>query len=212
MSTTARDALHAFYASHPDVENADGEQLLALPAALLDELDTLLAAAIAERSGLIVIDPATRIRETKSTFPGAGARRCFTTGRNAKGRFANWDATRLIVTPRGHWYRQDDVRDGLHNDTICRGCGHHGHFDYILDYRPCTSPATAEDVQAALSGAARHVQPGDGVSLDTGVLFEPAFGVVRRIYRHVGNAEAADVELALGEVVTAQSLESLTAA
>ena len=112
----------------------------------------------------IVIDPATGIREI-TTRPGGmtSGVRVFTNGRNARGRFADWDAVRVTVTAKGHWYRSGDVNDGLHNDTICRGCGHHGHFDYILDYQPCTRPATAEDVQAALSGPARKVQPGDRV-------------------------------------------------
>lgn len=52
MSTTVRDNLTAFYVAHPDIPNADGEELLALPATLLDELDTLLAAACAEREPL----------------------------------------------------------------------------------------------------------------------------------------------------------------
>lgn len=50
MHTTspARDRLHAFHAAHPDVSNADGEQLLKLPPALLDEHDRLLCAALTE--------------------------------------------------------------------------------------------------------------------------------------------------------------------
>lgn len=50
--------------------------------------------------------------------------RAFTTGRDAKGRFATpsqWLA--LCVTARGHWFRSDDERDDFHNDTLCRGCG-----------------------------------------------------------------------------------------
>lgn len=50
MSTTARDNLTAFYAAHPDIPNADGERLLALPVVLLDELDMLLAEAAQERT------------------------------------------------------------------------------------------------------------------------------------------------------------------
>lgn len=55
MSTIAlgytyhRDALHAFYAAHPDIENASDEQLLAVPENLLDELDELLLNATQER-------------------------------------------------------------------------------------------------------------------------------------------------------------------
>jgi hypothetical protein len=56
------------------------------------------------------------------------------------------------ITPRGHWYRTDDERDGFTNDTLCRGCGHHGHFDYILDYVRCPKPATAQDITCALLG------------------------------------------------------------
>lgn len=48
--TYHRDALHAFYASRPGVENADGEQMLALPDSLLDKLDTLLLAAAQEKA------------------------------------------------------------------------------------------------------------------------------------------------------------------
>lgn len=55
MNTTARDNLTAFFAAHPDVPNADGEELLALPAGLLNKLDTLLAAACAEQ------EPKTRV-------------------------------------------------------------------------------------------------------------------------------------------------------
>lgn len=52
MSTTtaARDRLHAFYDLHPDVEGADGDQLLALPGSLLDELDELLLNAAYEKA------------------------------------------------------------------------------------------------------------------------------------------------------------------
>ncbi len=145
--TAARDTLHAFYAANPDVPNADGEQLLELPEALLDELDTLLGAALAENPGPIVIDPATGIREI--TPGGIATGQHFTTGRNAEGRFASWDAIRLTVTLRGHWYRSDDPMDGFSNDRLCRGCGHHGHFDYILDYRPCATPAGVVDVLKA---------------------------------------------------------------
>jgi len=206
----ARDRLHAFYASHPDVENADGEQLLALPPALLAELDQLLAAAAAERSGALVIDPATGVREIKPTFPGDTRR--FTTGRNAKGQYApNWDAVKVAVTPRGHWYRQDDVRDGLHNDTVCRGCGHHGHFDYILDYEPCTAPATTGDVVAALAGSARHVQRGDRVRLTIHDVPGFVYGTVGRIFRGANVAETAEVKCGTGQTVS-KTLEFLTSA
>lgn len=77
----------------------------------------------------------------------------FTTGRNAKGRFASWDRIVLRITPRGHWYRRDDPRHPFHNDTVCRGCQAYGHFDYILDRAPCTAPAAADDVVTALVGA-----------------------------------------------------------
>jgi hypothetical protein len=79
------------------------------------------------------------------------AGRVFTTGRDAKGRFASsYRHVRLYITPRGHWYRGDDAPDDFHNDILCRGCGHHGHFPYILDYKPCSKPATSADVIAAL--------------------------------------------------------------
>lgn len=154
-TTAARDRLYAFYAAHPDVETADDEQLLALPAALLAELDRLLAAAVAERAGAFVIDPATGIREILPTFPGgmADGVRVFTTGRDAKGRFAvSVFALKATVTTRGHWYRSDDPMDAFSNDRLCRGCGHHGHFDYILDYQSCPKPATATDVEESLLG------------------------------------------------------------
>ncbi len=138
----------------------------------------------------IAIDPATGIREIKPTFPAST--RVFTTGRNDKGRFARWDAVRVTVTKRGHWYRSGDVNDSLHNDTICRGCGHHGHFDYILDYEPCTHPATAEDVQAALSGPARKVQPGDRVRLVVSEYPDPVYGTIRSIYRDAIGTDVAD--------------------
>lgn len=163
-----------------------------------------------ETAAPIVIDPATGIREIKPTFPGIGTGQRFTNGRNAQGRFASWDAVRLIVTPRGHWYRQDDVRDGLHNDTVCRGCGGHGHFDYILDYEQCTRPATAEDVQAALSGLARHVQPGDRVRLAISEYPDPVVGTIRSIYRDAAGADVADIDLDNGQAFL-QNLEFLTA-
>jgi hypothetical protein len=210
--TPARDRLTAFYAAHPDVETADGEQLLALPAALLAELDTLLAVATAERDAPFVIDPAAGVREILPTFPGgmADGVRVFTTGRNARGRFASFDAVRVTVTARGHWYRLGDVPDGLHNDTICRGCGHHGHFNYILDYRLCTAPATAEDVLAALSGPARHVQPGDQVRLEVSEYPDPVVGTIRRIYRNAIGSDVADVVLRGGRLFP-QNIEFLTA-
>lgn len=48
--TYHRDALHAFYASHPGVENADGELFLTLPEPLTSELDELLLAATHEKA------------------------------------------------------------------------------------------------------------------------------------------------------------------
>lgn len=203
-TTAAREKLHAFYAAHPDIEGADGEQLLALPPALLAELDQLLAAATAERPGVLAVDPATGVREILPTFPGgmADGVRVFTTGRDAKGRYASFDAVRVTVTARGHWYRLGDARDGLHNDTVCRGCGHHGHFNYILDYRLCTRPATAEDVLAALSGPARHVQPGDRVRLTIHDVPGFVYGTVARIYRGADVAETADVEYGAGQTVS----------
>lgn len=208
----AREKLHAFYAAHPDVENSDGEQLLALPPALLTELDRLLAAAVAERPRALVIDPSTGIREILPTFPGgmADGVRVFTTGRNAQGRFASFDAVRVTVTARGHWYRLGDVPDGLHNDTVCRGCGHHGHFNYILDYRLCTAPATVEDVVAALSGPARHVQCGDRVRLTIHDVPDFVYGTVSRIYRGVDVTETADVDCGAGLTVS-KTLEFLSA-
>lgn len=69
-TTPARNRLHAFYAANPDVENADGEQLLALPDGLLSELDTLLAAACAENSPMRTVDFRTgkRARDGKGRF------------------------------------------------------------------------------------------------------------------------------------------------
>lgn len=93
----------------------------------------------------------TGIREIKPASAGIGTGQRFTAGRNAKGRFASWDAIRLTVTARGHWYRSDDPRDEFSNDTVCRGCLGHGHFDYILDYRPCGRPATEQDIKATLA-------------------------------------------------------------
>lgn len=78
--------------------------------------------------------------------------RAYTGGRDAKGRFAGpVDRISVLVTVRGHWYRSDDPRDTFHNDPVCRGCAHHGHFDYILDYRPCTAPASELAIAEALS-------------------------------------------------------------
>lgn len=155
----------------------------------------------------IAIDPATGIREIKTTFPATT--RIFTNGRNDKGRFAGWDAVRVAVTSRGHWYRSGDVADSLHNDTICRGCGHHGHFDYILDYQPCTNPATAEDVVAALAGPARHVQPGDRVRLVVSEYPDPVRGTIRSIYRDAIGTDVADIDLNNGQPFL-QNLEFLT--
>lgn len=157
----------------------------------------------------IVINPATGIREIKPTFPATT--RIFTNGRNTKGQFAHWDAVRVAVTAQGHWYRSGDVADSLHNDTICRGCGHHGHFDYILDYQPCSRPATAEDVQAALSGPARHVQPGDRVRLAVSEYPDPVYGTIRSIYRDAIGTDVADIDLDNGHAFL-QNLEFLTAA
>jgi hypothetical protein len=89
----------------------------------------------------------TGIRE----MPGSSGQR-FTTGRNARGRFASWDRITLRITPRGHWYRTDDPRHEFHNDTVCRGCQAYGHFDYILDRVTCPAQPTAQDVARALLG------------------------------------------------------------
>lgn len=48
--TPARDALCAFYAANPDVENAVGDVFLALPEALRDQLDELLLEAAREKA------------------------------------------------------------------------------------------------------------------------------------------------------------------
>lgn len=48
--TPTRDRLHAFYAAHPDIENASGEELLNLPESLLDKLDELLLNTTQERA------------------------------------------------------------------------------------------------------------------------------------------------------------------
>ena len=107
------------------------------------------ASAPAEAIIGAVADPRPLIRPLPVDGDVAG--RVFTTGRDAAGRFARpVFQLRLTVTGRGHWYRSDDEPDALHNDTVCRGCGHHGHFDYILDYKPCPRPATAQDIASAL--------------------------------------------------------------
>lgn len=160
----------------------------------------------------LVIDRATGIREIPTSPAGMSSGiRVFTNGRNDKGRFARWDAVRMTVTKRGHWYRSGDVNDSLHNDTVCRGCGHHGHFDYILDYQPCIRPATAEDLQAALSGPARQVQPGDRVRFTMSEYPDPVVGTIRRIYRNVIGQEVAEIDLPSGRDFL-QNLEFLTAA
>jgi hypothetical protein len=82
--------------------------------------------------------------------------RSFTAHRDSAGRFASsWRRVHARVTERGHWYRSDDEKDAFSNDTVCRGCGRTGHFDYILDYRPCTAPASAADVLNLLGKGAR---------------------------------------------------------
>lgn len=212
VPTPARDRLIAFYAAHPDVESGDGEHLAKLEPALLAELDTLLAAAVAERARRILFSPGGRVREILPTFPGgmADGVRVFTTGRDTRGRYASFNAVRVSVTARGHWYRLGDVPDGLHNDTVCRGCGHHGHFNYILDYRLCTAPATDEDVIAALFGRARHVQPGDRVRLEVSEYPDPVCGTIRRIFRDAIGDEVAAINLYDGNDFV-QNLEFLTA-
>ncbi|WP_046500036.1 hypothetical protein [Streptomyces odonnellii] len=60
------------------------------------------------------------------------------------------DQITVTVTKRGHWFRSDDVRNG-NNDRVCRGCDADGHFAYILDYGPCTAPATIDRIRAVLS-------------------------------------------------------------
>lgn len=159
----------------------------------------------------LVIDPAAGIREIPTVPNGMSPDiRLFTTGRDAKGRFARWDAVRVTVTKHGHWYRTGDVpnRD---NDTVCRGCGYSGHYDYILDYQRCTRPATAEDVQAALSGPARHVQPGDRVRFIMSEYPDPVVGTIRSIYRNVIGQEVAEIDLPSGRDFL-QNLEFLTVA
>lgn len=158
----------------------------------------------------LTLESGTGIREITTPAGMTSGIRVFTNGRNDKGRFATWDAVRVTVTGRGHWYRSGDVNDSLHNDTVCRGCGHHGHGDYILDYEPCTYPATAEDVQAALVGPARRVQPGDRVRLDVSEYPGPVYGVVRSIYRDQTGTDVADLDLDDGNAFLAD-LESVTA-
>jgi hypothetical protein len=144
----------------------------------------------------LTIDPATGIREI--TAQGASAGQYFTNGRNAVGRFATWDATCVTVTARGHWYRSDDPMDGFSNDRLCRGCGHHGHFDYILDYEPCPRPATARNVVMAFKRTGIRV--GDRVSLAVSSEPDDVVGTVKRLYNNVIDVSVADVELPGGEI------------
>ena len=72
----------------------------------------------------------------------------YTAGRDTAGRWSRLPVT-VTVTVEGHWYRSDDPRN-QHNDLVCRGCGHTGHFTYILDYQPCTTPAGRHDIACAL--------------------------------------------------------------
>jgi len=128
---------------------------------------------------------------------------CLTADLDADGRSTDLtlDQGTVRVTRRGHWYRLDDVRDGLHNDSICRGCGHHGHFDYILDYQDCSSPVTRAAATAALTGPARAFQPGDEVRGHLAALGGRFTATVTRLYLHDG-AEVADVRTRDGAVAT----------
>lgn len=44
-------------------------------------------------------------------------------------------AKNRITTKRGHVY--DVTVKNRNNDNYCIHCGSSGHFDYIIDYRPC---------------------------------------------------------------------------
>jgi hypothetical protein len=139
-----------------------------------------------------------------------GAGQTFTNGRDARRRFAgDLDRVTVRVTGRGHWYRRDDVHDGLHNDIICRGCGQHGHYDYILDYTPCANPATVEDVIATFNGPARAFQPGDQVRGHQADLGGHFTATVARIYREDGT-EVADIEPPNGTPATRVTASSLS--
>ncbi len=149
--------------------------------------------------------PTFRLTADTRQVPAVGAYAAgyaVTHGRDALGRFAsNINQVRVRVTRRGHWYRTDDVNDGLNNDTVCRGCGHHGHFPYILDYEACSSPATAAGVAAALSGPARAFQAGDEVHGYLVALRGHFTATVKRLYMK-DNAEVADVETRDGTAAT----------
>lgn len=133
------------------------------------------------------------------TYPNGYA---ITAERDGRHRFANdFNQVKVRITGRGHWYRTDDVNDGLHNDIICRGCGHHGHFPYILDYEACSSPATAVDAVAALAGAARAFQAGDQVRGYRVALGGHFTATVTRLYQEDG-IEVADAVLRDGTTAT----------
>lgn len=89
---------------------------------------------------------------TLNSFPSSNGGRFYTTEKIGPAESAEtWDLVKLIVTPGGHWYRSDDPRDELHNDTVCRGCQHFGHFDYILDRLRCPNWPRDTDIAAALA-------------------------------------------------------------
>ncbi len=142
-------------------------------------------------------DPAAGVRETPTRYGGS----YYTNGRGSDGRYAGVAGrVTLVVTARGHWYRLDDVRDGLHNDNVCRGCGYTGHFDYILDHEPCRRPATATDVVVAFKSGARAFQPGDqvrGYKTELGGHFR---ATVTRVYFEdvLSVTEVCDLALASG--------------
>lgn len=59
--------------------------------------------------------------------------------RNRAGRLIDVRTGRFVLTVttrRGHCFAPSYV-DARTNDWQCVHCGRTGHFDYILDYRPC---------------------------------------------------------------------------
>lgn len=81
-------------------------------------------------------------------------------GRPAADEFqAEW----LLVTPRGHWYMSKDcaAEPAYVSSALCRaeGCGTAAEFIPELDARPCTHPATAQDIASALLASLSRPAP-----------------------------------------------------
>lgn len=93
----------------------------------------------------------------------------YTASLTRSGRIADTveDSVMVHVTPRGHWYRSDDLRSAVETHHACRGCGRSACFDFTIDMVRCPKPPTAQDIASALLASWPRPKPAYPASVST---------------------------------------------